>query len=155
MRGGHWIVGTTSNKGKVVTVYDSLYDSLDQVTAVMIQNFFIAVHVMIIKLVPSEISKARWISRLWIVCNRQSPRNLHHCQMQMREHLEARKTDTFPITRQFNFSCAQFIQSLLINYKSLSFSVIPASTSKAILNNIWIGLNMRKCIHKPSSTQWL
>ena len=45
MREDHWIVGATSNKGKVVvTVYDSLYASLDQATAVMIPNFFIAIH---------------------------------------------------------------------------------------------------------------
>ena len=37
VRGGHWIVGATSSKGKVVTVYDFLYASLDQETAVMMR----------------------------------------------------------------------------------------------------------------------
>ena len=93
VRGGHWIVGATSNKGKVVTVYDSLYASLDQATAVMIQKIFHCSPCNI-KLVPSQKQDGLVDCGLFAIANAtaiafgQSPRSLHYCQMQMREHLE-------------------------------------------------------------------
>ena len=93
VRGGHWIVGATSNKGKVVTVYDSLYASLDQATAVMIQKFFHCSPCNI-KLVPSQKQDGLVDCGLFAIANAtaiafgKSPRSLHYCQMQMREHLE-------------------------------------------------------------------
>ena len=59
MRGGHWIVGAMSSKGKVVTVYDSLYASLDQETAVMIQHLFNC-SPCYIKLLPSQSKMDQW-----------------------------------------------------------------------------------------------
>ena len=97
----------TSNKGKVATVYDSLYASLDQATAVMVQKKFHCSPCNI-KLIPSQKQDGSVDCGLFAIANAtaiasgQSSRNLHHCQMQMREHLERRlhqkKLTLFPTT---------------------------------------------------------
>jgi hypothetical protein len=40
IKNNHWIVAYTKEKGKVVHVYDSMYSSIDQVTATLIQTNF-------------------------------------------------------------------------------------------------------------------
>ena len=66
VRGDHWIVVATSNKGKVVTVYDShLYltrsgNCCDDTKVFPLQSMQYKAYTF---------SKAGWISRLWIICN--------------------------------------------------------------------------------------
>ena len=92
LKRNHWIVASTKPKGKLVRVYDSVFSSVDQETARIIQtNFRCAMHsirlVKCQKQVGAEDCGLFAITFPTSIANGEDPSMREYCQGMMRMHL--------------------------------------------------------------------